>query len=415
MLTSKYLLFAAGCAVALVSASGSPAVAAPVEVPTPAQAPGGFRYSAHNVVYRSSGVRLEGEPGKPALITSPQMDVAAPVIAFDLGGKTIDEVRATGGVKLRLELTPRQGSAAAHIESTSDSATLVTADRKLILTGHVQGFYQVAGGPRESLVGNQIILTYVANAPSVGAEGGNSPLMVTLPAEPTAKPGAFGSVHVTSAHFDFDGATGVGHFTGSPHAYSQDGPSKFDATANQFVLTRSAAGSIATLQAEGHSLVKIDLPPEPARVSPVPAAAVTAPAGTASVGGIGPDGAIVAPAAGAAPPAPDAEPEVTTDSHGHKVKPHKVRPVQPTPGRPTHVEALSDLATIDRETSSLTFTGHVNGFYRLSNVEPPQDFHFAGDKAVFTEAPEANGNLSAGLNVQVTDAQIESPGFNLGF
>jgi len=347
-------------------------------------APPPFTYTAANLIYRANGVRLEGTPGSPARIHSQQIDVAAPVIAFDVGAQTVSEVRATGGVKLRLELVPKNGGAPAHIESTSDNATLITADRKLILTGHVNGFYQVAGGPRENLVGEQAILTDVADVPSVSIDGGAEPLLITLPAESTDKPGAFGAVRIASMHFVYDGTTGLGQFTGSPHAVSDDGPNKFDVTANQFVLKRSPLGTIDTLEADGHAVIKMDLPPEPEKTDPaVPA---TPPTGAAANG-----------------------------------EPVKKKAPAVTLGRPTHVESVSDTAVVDRAASTLTLNGHVNGFYRLSNVDPPQDYHFSGDKAVLTDvpvqpgSPSAPGNPGPGLNVQLSSATVNSPGFNLGF
>jgi lipopolysaccharide export system protein LptA len=341
-----FLLFTALC--------GVPALAQTV-------APGGFNYKAGRVVYRANGVRLEGSAAQPARIQSPEIDVQAPTIAFDLQGNSIQEVRAIGGVNLKLNLSSKNGGQPAHIEATCTSATLTPGDRKLVLTGNLNGFYQVAGGPKNTLKGEQATLSYPNKNLSVDLQGGAGGVVVTIPPEGGDKPDAIGTVTISARKATFDGTTGVGHFTGNARAYSTDGPNKFDVAAPEFLLTRGTSGTISELTTVGRTTVKVDLPPQPAATGATGAAAQM--------------------------------------------------------GAPTHVEAVADAAVVNRDSSTLVFKGNVKGFYRLKPADgTAKDYNFAGDTATFKYSPTAKGDMAAGMNVEVVGkpVTIEAPAFELG-
>lgn len=326
-------------------------------------APAGFSYKAARVVYRSNGVRLEGTASEPARIQSPEIDVTAPAIAFDLQGNGITEVRAVGGVNLKLNLSSKTGGQPAHIEATSTSATLTPADRKLVLRGNLNGFYQVVGGPKNTLKGEEATLSYLNKNLAVDLTGGadGKGVIVTIPAEGGDKPGAIGTVTVSARKVTFDGTTGTGRFTGNARAVSNDGPNKFDVAAPEFLLSRGATGTISELTTVGRTTVKVDMPPQPATAGATGAAAQM--------------------------------------------------------GAPTHVEAVADGAVVNRDTSTLVFKGNVKGFYRLKPADgAAHDYNFVGDAATFKYAPTAKGDLAAGLNVEVTGkpVTIEAPAFELG-
>lgn len=343
-----------------------------------AKAPGGFTYSAVNLVYRSNGVRLEGNAAHPAHVQSPELDVTAQVIAFDLAGNSISEVRAQTGVNLKLNFSSQGGGAPAHIEATCNSAVLVPGNRKLVLTGNLKGFYQVQGGAKNTLSGDSATLTYTGGNLLADLVGG---VTLGIPAESTGRPDAVGDIVITAQRARINQSDGSATFTGNAHAISKGGANAFDVAAPQFILTRGSDGTISTLRTSGRTLVKLDLPPDPA-----PAAA-----------------------------APVAAPTATTPT------PAKTAPTVSALGKPTHVEVAADGAIIERATSTATFDGNVKGFYRLSPpTGTPQNYNFVGNRAVIRyvvpTGAQATGNALAGLNVEVTGVpvSVEGPAFNLG-
>ncbi len=370
---------------------GLAVVQAPAAAQTAAvvKAPGGMTYTGANLIYKANGIRLEGGPGQPAHLHSPELDVTADAIAFDVAAGTISEVRAVGNVKLKLSLASKTGGEPALVDTTSEKATLVPATRKLTLETKVNGYYQVPGGPRNNLRGDVAVLSYLNKNIAVNVDGGKDGVLVTLPPEDAKKLGALGTVVIASRKLDFDGLTGVGHFTGNAHAFSTDGPNKFDVTAPEFLLTKGADGTISVLRCVGHTTVLADMPPQP--TAPAPAAVDGAAAG----------GAAVAPGVPAA-----ATPAAGTES-GKKSG-------LPTMGRPTRVNATADGAVVDRSADTLTFDGHVKGFYTLNEPTGPQNYNFSGGKAVFHYTPGADKN--GGMDLQVTGAPVtvDAPGLNLG-
>ncbi|MEO6906808.1 MAG: hypothetical protein ABI210_02860 [Abditibacteriaceae bacterium] len=319
-----------------------------------AQTPSGdFKYSAPKVTLRNNGARLDGTAEQPARISSPELDVTALAIAFDYSQSQIQQVRAIGQVHLRLDMTGKNGAAPTHIKATSDSATLNPITRQLILEGNVDGYYQIGDGPRTALAGSKATLNQT-NGQLTGILQG--PISLTIPPENLSTSGALGTVVITAQSATIDQTKGQVIFSGQAHAVSTDGPNQFDVSAPQFTLTKSASGNIDTLNTQGKTLVKIDLPPQPTAEGAKPSAL----------------------------------------------------------GKPTHVEVTSDAAIISRPTSTLTFTGNVKGFYVLTPAgQTPQHYDFSGDKAVLTETPTSQ-NGTAGLNAQITGqpVTIYAPGLS---
>ena len=323
---------------------------------------GGFTFIAPGKqTATASGLRLDGLPGKPARIQSPQLDVSAQAIAFDFSNKTIDEVRATGNVNLKVNLTSKvAGAPVTRVEATCSNATLVPGTRRLTLRGNLRGFYQVGNGARNTLSGDSAVLTYQGQQLSADIAGGTRGVIITVPAESGGRADALGTVTIRAATAKIDGASGVATFSGNARAISV-GVNGFDVAAPTFILTRAADGTLGTLRTSGKTSVKISLPPEP--VSSTNASATN----TSKI------------------------------------------------GRPTRVEVTADGAVIERATSTATFSGNVQGFYRLQGTTgTPLNYKFAGDEAIIrydSSAPSA----SAGFNVEISNARTDAPSFDLDF
>ncbi len=313
-------------------------------------------FSGH-VTYNPNGIRIERTAAGPARLQTPQIDVSAQVISAAGTFPNYTQVSARGGVNMKLNLPPRGGGAPARIEVKSSSAVLTPSERKLVLRGNLSGFYQVQGGARNTLSGQVATLTYASAGNLIAdLEGGARGVILNLPAETLGRADALGAVTIRADRTQYKQGAGTATFSGKARAISKGGPNSFDVAATSFVLTRNPDGSIKTLQTTGRTLVKLDLPPD-------------------------------APAPGAAA------------------------------GKPTRVEVAADGAVIDRATSTVTFTGNVKGFYRLTPATgTPQNFDFAGSRAVIRYAPTpAGGNALAGLSVQVSGATVQGPAFNFDF
>jgi len=309
---------------------------------------GNFTYSAPKVTLRTNGARLDGTATQPAHIASPELDVTALAIAFDFSNSQIQQVRAIGQVKLRLDMAGKNGAPATHVQATSDKATLNPTSRQLILEGNVDGYYQTGNGARTTLAGSKAILNQNNGQISASLQG---PVKLTIPPESNA-PGSLGEVIITAENASIDQAKGQVVFSGQAHATSSNGANQFDVRAPQFTLTRSARGNIDTLSTQGKTEVRIDLPPQPA----------------------------------------DA-----TDGNASAV------------GKPTHVEVTSDAAVVSRPNNTLTFTGNVIGFYVLNPAgKEPQKYNFSGDKAVLTQS--ASTGLNAEITGQ--PVTIFAPGLS---
>ncbi|WP_123580412.1 hypothetical protein [Abditibacterium utsteinense] len=329
--------------------------------------PGNLNVSG-DLSYRPNGVRLEANSKGPARVTLPQLDVTARAIALDATGKVISQVRAQNSVNLKLSIAPSNGTPA-RIEATCDSAVLTPRPLKLVLRGHLKGFYQIAGGARNTLSGDIATFTNPGGNLLADLTGGVS-LVIPAQAAGDTAPGLLGqgTVTITAQRAQVNQGDGTATFAGNAHAVSKGGSNDFDVTAPRFTLTRLADGTISTLQTTGRTLVKFDLPP------------------------------------GASKPAADAS-----------------APQKMSLGTPTHVEVAADGAAIQIPSSTATFDGNVKGFYRLapaSGAVPgstPQNYDFAGTKAVIRYIKPTTPDTPADFNLDVSGASLEGPAFNLGF
>lgn len=323
---------------------------------------GALQYKADKITIRPNGVRLDGNAQIKAL---PQLEANAAAIAFDFSGSQITEVRAVGKVRLNVVLTPKGGGKKTRINTTADAATLKPQTRELTLTGNVDGFYEPEGQGRTTLAGTKVEMNYVGQDLNGKIHG---PIKLSIPAE-TLQPGngnaaPIGAVSITSREAIIDGKLGVVRFVGDARAISAGGTAanKFDVSAAEFILTRTANNTIETLKTAGRTRVKIDLPPQPLKAGEAPG---------------------------------------------------KI-------GRPTQVEAEADAAIVNRATSTLTFEGNVTGFYVLAQADgASQKYDFTGAKAVIRHvSPEqANAETPAGLKADITGVpgkpvEVSTPAFN---
>ncbi len=323
-------------------------------------APGKTTFSYSKLTYRNNTVRIEGEPGKPAVVKSPGIEISANAIGIDRKGDSFSEVRAVQNVILKADIESQKGQGdVVHIESNSDNATLTKADRTLVLTGNLSGFYRVGNGPQTMLSGNKATFNYSGENLNAVIEGGaNSQVELLLPAE-SGKADALGPVTLRADSLRIDQKNNAAYFTGNARAFSTGGANKIDVTAPSFTVQRAADGTIGLLTTNGKTVTKLDVPPDVA----------------------------------------------VTDSGAKGV------------GKPTHLEVTADKAVVNRATSTGVFDGHVVGFYTLQSGDAPgQKFNFNGDSATVTYDAQS-AKTGDGLSVVVTGApvEVEVPNFNLKF
>lgn len=323
-------------------------------------APGKTTFSYSKLTYRNNSVRLDGEPGKPARVKSPELEVLADAIAIDNKGGSIREVRALKNVVLRVDIKPQNGRGeAVHIESNSDSAVLTPDNRTLVLTGNLSGFYRIGSGPQTTISGNKATFNYSGDNLNAEIKGGsNNQVELLLPAE-SGKADALGPVTLRADSLRIDEKNGAAYFVGNARAFSTGGLNKIDVTAPSFTVQRASDGTIGLLTTKGKTVTKLDVPPDVA-------------AGDAGVKGV---------------------------------------------GKPTHLEVTADEAIVNRANSTGVFNGNVVGFYLLqSGAAPTQKFNFNGDRATVTYDAQA-AKTGDGLSVVVTGAPVtvEVPNFNLNF
>lgn len=310
---------------------------------------GAFKYSAPKITGRAGSIRLEGTPEKPARISSPQLSVVAPIIAFDLANNTVSQVRASGGVTLKVNRSQTTNGPKTYVESRSQSAVLTAGTtRTLELEGDLSGFYQIGSGPKSTLSGKQASLRFAGNDFSASVDTPD----ILIPAEAKKGVDALAELRVTANQGEITGGGAKATFTGNARAVAS-GPNPFDLSAPKFIVSRASDGTLSTLETQGKTLVKYDLPPDP-KQSETPSAL----------------------------------------------------------GKPTHVEVSADGAVFDRSTSQATFSGNVRGFYRLQSASGTRDFPFSGGRAVISFDPNA-ASTKAGLNVLVTGdpVAIDAPAF----
>lgn len=325
----------------------------------PASSTGQFTYSAPKIIGRAGGIRLEGTPSQLARITSSSLSVVAPVIAFDLAGNTVSQVRASGGVSLKVNAVGKGTAPQTVVESRSQSATLTAGiPRTLRLEGNLSGFYQVGNGPKSTLSGEVANLQFGAGDFTADLQNPN----ITIPAETLSpnRPDALGELRVSAQRGQISQSGGTATFSGQARAVSSGGSAPFDLSATSFIVSRAPDGTLSTLRAQGKTTVKYDLPPDPN-------AAQTVSTGASSI------------------------------------------------RKPTHVEVVADGAVFDRTSSKATFSGNVRGFYRLQSASGNRDFPFSGDRAVISFDPKA-ASTQGGLNVEITGVpggpvSIDAPAF----
>lgn len=313
-----------------------------------------FNFTAPKVIGRESGVRLEGTVQNPARITSPQLSVVAPIIAFDRVNGTISQVRAEGGVSLKLNVAATGNGPKTYVEAKSDSATLTTTNRTLQLVGNLSGFYQIGTNGKNTLSGDRANLSFANGNLSADVQ---NPIL-QIPAETIGRTDALGELQVSAQRGQVSQTNGTATFSGNARVRSLSGPNAFDLTAPSFTVARGADGTLSTIETQGKTNVKYDLPPDA---------------------------------------------KVTTTNNAGEV------------GTPTHIEVTADVATFDRATGKATFKGNVRGFYRLQSATGPQNYAFSGDQTVISYNPQA-ATTQSGLKVEITGTpipvSIDAPGFD---
>ncbi len=225
----------------------------------PKPAPGAFTYSAPRVVARQNGIRLEGNTTTPARINSPQLSVVAPTIAFDIGEKTISQVRAQGGVSLKLNVAATATSPKTYVEAQADSAVLSTTGKTLQLVGNLSGFYQIGAGGKNTLAGNRADLSFAKDNFQARVQ---SPTL-QIPAESLSRSDALGELRVSADEGQVNQSSGSATFSGNARAKSLGGANAFDLSAPTFIIARGTDGTLSTLRTQGKTSVKYDLPPDP--------------------------------------------------------------------------------------------------------------------------------------------------------
>lgn len=347
-----------------------PAPLPPIQMSQPNVSATGIEYGGQKQTLRPDGARLDGN-AYVKTIGSSALDARADAVALDLADGKPTQIRALGNVFFHVELPPKAGSNAkpVTVEARCNKATLDPKSRVVMLEGNVDGFYQEQGGPKNLLSGDAVTIQQIGDQ-FVSSVQGN--VRIVVPAETVSGSSQnFGAITITAQRSDVDQKTGVLTFSGNARARSEGGENGFDVAAPSFSVMRGASGTIDTLKTSGKTLIKIDLPPEPARAGD----AATPEKGVASA------------------------------------------------GRPTHIEAIADSATVLRGASNtLILEGDVKGFYRLQPAgAAAADYRFNGDRAVIKYARPENatgaGPVPEGLQVEVTGkpSAIQAPSFGLGF
>jgi lipopolysaccharide export system protein LptA len=382
----------------------------------------------------SPRLRLTGTAAKPARVSHPQLDVTAPKIEVNSDDKRqLSRVTATGGVRFAITL-PQKSGPATRIEAKADNAILErptsgpnAGARVLTLRGGVDGWYQLEGGQRNALRGQNVTLTsrsganeaLLANieggaegvrlevppagggapnnaanrAPvviiaqnavvrqqndnlSADVEGGTRGVRMEIPSIGASGPAGEllqGAVVVTSSRAVVRQSEGVARFIGNAHVVSS-GARKFDVTANEILLSRNAKGDFDLVKTTGRAKMKLDLPQEqPAK----------------------------------APAADDKDKGVSA--------------------RPTYLEVEADSAEAQLAKNQLVLAGNVRGFYRVpAQAKPNQaapvttstDHPFSGQRLVISYDPNA-ANPAQALNINFSSpldqppVEILAPDFSL--
>ena len=328
---------------------------------------GGFTVVYDNLIIRPDGVRLEGGPGRPARLESPQINFSAPAVAFDFKDKQVTQVRAINGVNFKLDLA---GADPIQIESKSQTATFdavpVNGRRTLRLTGAVDGFYAIKGA-RNTLSGERATITFGEGSARdilVQVAGGTGRVQLQLASALFGSTAALGDVTLSAADAEIDEKNGTATFKGDASIVSigktSANPQNFKVEAPAFVANFAAENGrqvLRNIQTQGRASIVID--------------------------------------------APDA-----------------------TQNQPTHFEVMADNASVDPKTQNLLLNGNVSGFYTSpgENGGAPLRYDFSDvDKATARFVPESEktADMPAGLNFKAEarpneSALLELPNFDLG-
>jgi len=349
------------------------ALCASLVAPAQAQAPAGNAgVSATKASAMPGGVILEGN----VIIDVPDLNVRAHRVEMKQKGNEIQEVKAQKDVNFKVNLASRSTGKPVRIEATCDAATLDPIVRKLTMRGKVDGWYESAEMGRTKINSEMVVLYFRGESMMADLSGG---VRIDVPTQATAGVGEIGSVTVTSRDASLDQAKGIARFSGNAHAVSADTPNKFDVSAPEFVLTRSADGKdLHTITATGSPStgrvkVKMDLPPE--MEAAAPAATVTA-----------------------------------TVAGAEEPKKNQI-------SRPTHVEVEADSATVTRATNTLVFAGNVKGFYELAPAGAATTrYDFVSERATinYVQPDPKMPEKTVGLYVDIDKVNIAFPTFDFG-
>lgn len=312
-----------------------------------------------------NGARLAGA----AYVRSSQLNADADLIVVKARGNQVASVNASGNVVLKINVPSRGGGAPARIETKSASASLDPVNRVLVLSGNVDGFYQLASGARNSLKGSKATVRFpVTGLFFADVAGGKNGVQLVIPPPQTPADSAqqIGTVTISGENLSIDDAKSTATVTGNARAVSSGGATRFDVSAPSFTVSRDASGAFNKLNASGRTLLKVDLPA--------------------------------------------AKPTSSTGNAGQSGGAHA-----------TYFEIAGDAATVETQRDAsgaaqlgtLTFAGNVSGLYRLQNADgTTSDNRFTGDRAVIKSVGQSADDFQ--IEVSGAPVSIQTP-FELGF
>ncbi|MDQ3812848.1 MAG: hypothetical protein M3347_02725 [Armatimonadota bacterium] len=382
----------AGCAALLLLVI--PVVAQP-------RKPGETRITASKIIYTQKGAILLGSATKPAHIETDELDVRAQRIEFERAGEQVQRVTAQGNVNFKLNLPSKtKGNPPSRIEARSNSGTLEPTKRTLVLTGDVDGWYQMGESGRNTLSGKQVTLTFGQEI-TAKIEGGAEGVEVVLPAQSVdaRSQSSIGSIKITALNAFVDQSKGTARFEGNARAVSTDGAIKFDVAAKDFIATRDPkTGSLNNLNTVGRTATKIDLPPQ-SKEEPTKSPNTAPKTNPAAPGG------------------------AKAAAKNDKANKFLNQPL----GRPTHLEIYADVVTVSRPNNliKVEFKGNVTGSYRMeAEGKTSPDYPLSSiEHVVITETVASKDPKKSDFDVVVEadpddpNAQVEltGPGLNFKF
>lgn len=287
--------------------------------------------------------RLVADKNEPAHISyPPQLDVQAQVIKITGDLRHPTKLEATDKISLKLSIMPRDqsnGAGPTNIDVQCDKATVTRADSRLVLSGHVNGWYQVGDGGKTNLRGETVTVTFNQGNLLANVAGGSEGVRVELPpnfgaatATPVAATNAFalGATIITARDAVFDESKRTARFIGNARAVSNSGTDKFDISAPEFIIRLNANRTPEAVETQGRTHLTIDTPPKPA-----PANAVA-----------------------------------VVDTSANKSKGETA--AMP---RPRYIDANADAITLTISTRTLIINGNLKGYY-LVDAPGPDAIHY---------------------------------------